>query len=106
MQYPRLLTFDQSLTPLTGTKSPKRHELIFAMARCMLGPLAAAVLPRLSQTFFRYMQPFLIRRVTVFINQHNIQSATNQGWGLTAAYGLVYIGITVSNNINECLQVY
>ena len=74
------------------------------MARCMLGALAAPVFPRLCQTFFRYMQPFLIRRVTVFIDQPISQSATNQRWGLTAAYGLVYIGIAVSGNFDECLQ--
>jgi ATP-binding cassette, subfamily C (CFTR/MRP), member 1 len=72
----------------------------------MLGPLAAAVFPRLSQTFFRYMQPLLIRRVTLFIDQPDTESAMNQGWGLTAAYGLVYIGIAVSTNIEERLQVY
>lgn len=67
-----------------------------SMARCMLVPLTAAVLPRLCQTFFRFMQPLLIRRVTIFVDQPDTRSATNEGWGLTGAYGLVYTGIAVS----------
>lgn len=87
----------------TGSEPPRRYELISTMAHCMPGPLAAAVLPRLCQTFFRYMQPLLIRRVTMFINQPDTQSVTNQGWGLTAAYGLVYTGIAVSDSTDGIL---
>lgn len=69
--------------------------LLQAMARALLVPLAVAIPPRLALIFFRYMQPFLIHTVSDFVTQPVTQYTTNQGWGLTAAYGLVYMGIAV-----------
>jgi ATP-binding cassette subfamily C (CFTR/MRP) protein 1 len=66
------------------------------MLRAMLGPFAAAVLPRLALTFFRFMQPLLISSITELVNEPNSESASNRGWGLTAAFGLVYIGLAVT----------
>lgn len=73
-----------------------RYQLLFSMTRSMLGPLTVAVVPRLCQSFFRFMQPLLIRQVTAFVDEPASQFATNTGWGLVGAYGLVYIGIAVS----------
>lgn len=72
------------------------YALITATAKAMIGPLAAAILPRMCLIFFRYMQPFLINRVTRFAAEPVSEASTNVGWGLTAAYGLVYTGIGVS----------
>ena len=41
------------------------------------------------------MQPLLIHRVSDFVAQPVTEYTTNQGWGLTAAYGLVYVGLAV-----------
>ena len=90
------MNIDQS----TGGK----FALLQAMTRAMLLPLAAAILPRLSLIFFRYMQPFLIHRVSDFVAQPVTEYTINQGWGLTAAYGLVYIGIAVSSQFT-CLYL-
>ena len=65
----------------------------------MLLPLAFAIVPRLWLIFFRYMQPFLIHSVSRFVAQPVTDYTTNKGWGLTAAYGLVYIGMTFSTAI-------
>jgi ATP-binding cassette subfamily C (CFTR/MRP) protein 1 len=48
------------------------------------------------------MQPFFIRRVINFVGEPITNESTNHGWGLTAAYGLVYVGIAVS--IWKCLN--
>lgn len=82
---------------LSGKKTTKRHQLLSSMARCMFVPLMTAVFPRLCQMFFRFMQPLLIRKVTTFVSLPAL--STNVGWGLTAAYGLVYVGIAVSGQL-------
>ena len=63
----------------------------------MAGPLAAAIFPRISLIFFRYMQPFLINRISRFVAEPVSEASTNVGWGLTAAYSLVYTDIAVSS---------
>ncbi|KFY05556.1 hypothetical protein V492_08453 [Pseudogymnoascus sp. VKM F-4246] len=78
-------------------KYPKKHTLVWVMFRMMLGPLAASVLPRLALTFFRFMQPLLINNITKLVRDPDSESATNRGWGLTAAFGLVYIGLAVAS---------
>lgn len=66
------------------------------MSRAMLGPFAATVLPRLALTFFRFMQPLLIHRITELVSDPDSASATDRGWGLTVATGMVYIGLAVT----------
>lgn len=62
----------------------------------MLGPFLAGVFPRLTLTFFRFMQPLLISSITHLVSEPDSTSATNRGWGLTAAFGLVYIGLAIT----------
>lgn len=66
------------------------------MSRAMLSPFFAGVFPRLTLTFFRFMQPLLISRITKLVSEPNSESATDRGWGLTAAFGLVYIGLAIA----------
>ncbi|KFZ24484.1 hypothetical protein V502_01036 [Pseudogymnoascus sp. VKM F-4520 (FW-2644)] len=77
-------------------KYPKKHTLVWVMFRMMLGSLTASVLPRLVLTFFRFMQPLLINSITKLVGDPDSESATNRGWGLTAAFGLVYISLAVA----------
>ncbi|KFY89738.1 hypothetical protein V500_05527 [Pseudogymnoascus sp. VKM F-4518 (FW-2643)] len=77
-------------------KYPQKHTLVWVMSRMMLGPLAASVVPRLALTFFRFMQPLLINSITRLVRDPDSESATNRGWGLTAAFGLVYVGLAVA----------
>ncbi|OBT96290.1 hypothetical protein VE01_05823 [Pseudogymnoascus verrucosus] len=78
------------------SKYPGKHTLVWVMFRMMLKPLTASVLPRLALTFFRFMQPLLINSITKLVRDPDSESATNRGWGLTAAFGLVYIGLAVT----------
>lgn len=61
--------------------------------------LAAAVCPRLFLIFFRFMQPLLIRSVSTFVAAPVSELSTNEGWGLTAAFGLVYLGLALSTAV-------
>ncbi|KAL2062648.1 hypothetical protein VTL71DRAFT_5720 [Oculimacula yallundae] len=77
-------------------KYPKKHTLVWVMLRTMVKPLAASVPPRLALTFFRFMQPLLIRRIIELVGEPNSKSADNRGWGLTAAVGLVFLGVALT----------
>jgi ABC-type multidrug transport system fused ATPase/permease subunit len=80
-----------------GNKYPEKHNLVWVISRTMLWPLAAAVLPRLALTFFRFMQPLLISSITELVNEPDSESASNRGWALTAAFGLVCLGLAITN---------
>ncbi|KAH7371789.1 ABC transporter-like protein [Cadophora sp. MPI-SDFR-AT-0126] len=78
------------------SKYPQKHTLVWVMLRTMLKPLAASIPPRLAFTFFRFMQPLLIRRIIELVGEPDSESADNRGWGLTAAVGLVYLGLALT----------
>ncbi|PVH74356.1 ABC transporter-like protein [Cadophora sp. DSE1049] len=78
------------------SKRPQKHTLVWVMLRTMLKPLAASVPPRLAFTFFRFMQPLLIRKIIELVGEPDSESADNRGWGLTAAVGLVYLGVALT----------
>ncbi|KAH7323926.1 ABC transporter-like protein [Rhexocercosporidium sp. MPI-PUGE-AT-0058] len=78
------------------SKYPQKHTLVWVVLRTMLKPLAASVLPRLALTFFRFMQPLLIREIIGLVGEPDSESADNRGWGLTAAVGLVYLGLALT----------
>jgi ATP-binding cassette subfamily C (CFTR/MRP) protein 1 len=88
----------QTLTLFAGKNYPENHNLVWVMSRTMLKPFAAAVFPRLAFTFFRFMQPFLIYSITKLVEDpYSVSvSVSDRGWGLTAAFGLVYIGLAVT----------
>jgi ATP-binding cassette subfamily C (CFTR/MRP) protein 1 len=62
----------------------------------MLGPFLAAMLPRLALTFFSFMQPLLISSITTLVSSPDSPTANSRGWGLAAAFGLVYIGLAIA----------
>lgn len=91
----------QKLSLYIGTRYPKKHTLVWVMSRIVLGPLAASIFPRLALTFFRFMQPLLIKRITELVGDPDSAAATSDGWGLTAASGLVYIGLAVTAGAHQ-----
>ncbi|KAF5879184.1 putative abc multidrug protein [Botrytis fragariae] len=82
------------------TKYPQNHTLMWVMLRAMLGPLTASILPRLALTFFRFMQPFLINKIVSLVSNTNSESSNN-GWGLIAASGLIYIGLALTTSASQ-----
>lgn len=55
---------------------------------------ALCIFPRLCLIAFRYTQPFLLSRTADFVKS---KDAKNIGWGLTAAFGIVFLGAAVAN---------
>jgi len=79
---------------VTQNKS-QSHALMWATMKALRTSIAYCIFPRLCLVAFRYTQPFLISRTITFTK--SADESNNIGWGLTAAYGLVFMGLGVSN---------
>ncbi|KAF9771912.1 hypothetical protein IL306_010421 [Fusarium sp. DS 682] len=76
-------------------KAPARkHRLILCCLTTLRRSIIAVVLPRLALLAFTICQPLILNRLLVFLD--DISQPTNIGYGLIAAYGLVYSGIALS----------
>lgn len=79
-----------------------RYRLIISVCSALRGPLALAIFPRITLIGFRFAQPFLMKRVILFVQD---LSANNTSQGdmrsiagcLIFATGLIYIGSAVSS---------
>jgi hypothetical protein len=72
----------------------RSHALCRSALNSNRRQLALCIFPRLCLIGFRYAQPLLLSRTTDFV-----ESATdnkNIGWGLTGAFGIVFVGLAVS----------
>lgn len=59
-------------------------------------PLLSIVFPRACLIGFTFCQPFLINRAITLAMEPVTEHTTNMGYGLIAAYVIVYVGIAVS----------
>lgn len=65
---------------------------LFALKLSALAP----VLPRLALMTFRYAQPFLFEAIISFVQKPASERIPNDGYGLIAATGLLYLILAVS----------
>jgi ATP-binding cassette subfamily C (CFTR/MRP) protein 1 len=70
--------------------------LLLATLRAYWPQFFAAFFPRLLWTAFKFAQPFLINTMIKWVDAGQSLNPKNTGYGLIAAYGLVYIGIALS----------
>ncbi|EMT60451.1 Multidrug resistance-associated protein 1 [Fusarium odoratissimum] len=76
-------------------KAPARkHRLISCCVMTLRWSIIAVVLPRLALLAFTICQPLILNRLLVFLD--DISQSINIGYGIIAAYGLVYSGIALS----------
>ncbi|KAH7248979.1 P-loop containing nucleoside triphosphate hydrolase protein [Fusarium redolens] len=76
-------------------KAPARkHRLISCCVTTLRRSIIAVVLPRLALLAFTICQPLILNRLLVFLD--DTSQSINIGYGLIAAYGLVYSGIAFS----------
>lgn len=73
-----------------------KYALVYASFHCLRWKLAAIVVPRLCLIGFNYSQPFLIASAIKHVSQPDGAQEKNDGYGLIAAAGLIYLGIAVS----------
>ena len=84
-----------SLTASIATSS-KTHNLILVCATILKWQLLGVVVPRLCLLAFTICQPLMLNRFLSFLQ--NPAESVNIGYGLIAAYGLVYLGIALSSS--------
>ncbi|KAL2067058.1 hypothetical protein VTL71DRAFT_1482 [Oculimacula yallundae] len=71
------------------------QALFWAILRSNVVAFAYCIFPRLCVIGFRYAQPFLLERAIKFANRP--EDPDRVGWALTAAFGLVFLGLAVAN---------
>jgi len=76
-------------------KKTGSNALMWSTLHALRGSLAWGIFPRLCLTAFKYAQPFLIARTIKFVDSS--EESENIGWGLTAAYGFVFVGMGIAN---------
>lgn len=79
-----------------GSSRSPRHRLIRACISTLKWQLLAVVLPRLFLLAFTICQPLILNRFLDFLQ--NPSETDNYGYGLIGAYGLVYLGISISSS--------
>ncbi|KAH8694908.1 ABC transporter [Talaromyces proteolyticus] len=79
------------------SKSDKRGKNAFAktVVLSFKWPFLGTVVPRICVVALKLVQPFLIQESINYINNPIVLGSQNTGYGLIAAYGLVYLCIAV-----------
>lgn len=77
----------------------KPRALLWSTLKATKASFAYCIFPRICVIGFRYAQPFLLSRTVDFANSP--EEPDSIGWGLTAAFGLVFIGLAVANGSYE-----
>ncbi|KAM0416170.1 hypothetical protein ACHAPD_005085 [Fusarium lateritium] len=72
----------------------RKHRLILCCITTLQWPIVAVIVPRLALLAFTICQPLILNRLLVFLG--DASQPINIGYGLIAAYGLVYTGIALS----------
>ncbi|GKT69921.1 LOW QUALITY PROTEIN: ABC multidrug transporter [Colletotrichum tofieldiae] len=87
-----------SPTPDQSDAQPRsqRYRLIGVCISTLKWQLLAVVLPRIFLLAFTICQPLILNRFLDFLQ--NPSEDVNYGYGLIGAYGLVYLGISVSSS--------
>lgn len=76
-------------------KKNKPRALLWSILKTSRGALAYGIFPRICMIGFRYAQPLLLSRTISFASSPD--QSDSIGWGLTAAFGLVFLGLAVAN---------
>ncbi|KAF4977469.1 hypothetical protein FZEAL_6033 [Fusarium zealandicum] len=74
--------------------SGRKRRLINCCITTLRWSIIAVILPRLALLAFTVCQPLVLNRFLVFLD--NPSQSIDIGYGLIAAYGLVYLGIAVT----------
>lgn len=78
-----------------NTNQTRPRALLWSILKSTRVALFYPVLPRLCSIGFKYSQPFLLTRTVQFAS--STTDSDSIGWGLTGAFGLVFLGLAVAN---------
>ncbi|KAG0646471.1 abc multidrug transporter B [Hyphodiscus hymeniophilus] len=90
---------DQGQRVWSNAPRNQPRALFWSTLKASRTSLAYCVFPRLCLVGFRYAQPFLLSRTVDFANSPDEPDSI--GWGLTGAFGLVFLGMAVVNGSYE-----
>lgn len=76
------------------TNKSRPRALFWSTMWAAKSAFAYAIFPRVCLIGFRYAQPFLLSRTVNFAS--NPKEPESIGWGLTGAFGLVFLGLAVA----------
>ncbi|KAJ6002742.1 P-loop containing nucleoside triphosphate hydrolase protein [Penicillium sp. IBT 35674x] len=76
-----------------------RNALLWTFMKHYKWEFFGGILPRMAFTGFLFAQPFLVQRVLDFMTEPEHVNSSNYARGLVAAYGIVYLGIAVTQNV-------
>ncbi|OHE95683.1 hypothetical protein CORC01_08967 [Colletotrichum orchidophilum] len=79
-----------------GASRPPKYRLIRTCIVTLKWQLLAVVLPRLFLLGFTICQPLVLNRFLDFLQ--NPSETADYGYGLIGAYGLIYLGISISSS--------
>lgn len=65
------------------------------MANTFKWQLFAPIIPRIVLIVFTFCQPLLLNRFISYLAEPEGPESANIGYGLIAAYGIVYLGLAV-----------
>lgn len=74
----------------------KPNTLFILTLNKLKWPVLSVVPPRAALTALNFCQPFLINRAITYSEQRETSQTKNIGYGLIAAYVLVYVGIAIA----------
>jgi ATP-binding cassette subfamily C (CFTR/MRP) protein 1 len=80
-----------------------KHRLLFEMADTFKWQLFAPVFPRIVRIAFTFCQPLLLNRFISYLAESEGPESANIGYGLIAAYGIVYLGLAVGSTLTKLL---
>ena len=76
------------------TNKMQQRALFWSTLWATKGAFAYCIFPRICLIGFRYAQPFLLSRTVNFASSP--EEPESIGWGLTAAFGLVFLGLAIA----------
>jgi ATP-binding cassette subfamily C (CFTR/MRP) protein 1 len=74
----------------------KSRRLMISCLIALMSSVLAPILPRLALMAFRYSQPFLFEAIISFAQKPASERSHNDGYGLIAATGLLYLSLAIS----------
>lgn len=86
---------DRAQAQWQRTDKTASNALFWAILKVTRRQLALCIFPRVCLIGFRYAQPFLLSRTVEFVN--SAEDSDNIGWGLTGAFGFVFLGMAVAS---------
>jgi hypothetical protein len=90
---------DQGQQAWLSAPQGQPRALLWSTLKATRASFAYCIFPRICLIGFRYAQPFLLSRTVDFAN--NADEPDSTGWGLTASFGLVFVGLAVANGSYE-----